>query len=180
MSNTQLIGLRKYELLVIMSGDMTETDFGKETDEIRKLLKESSAVILYEESWGKKEMTYKIKRQKAGYYVVFDFEADPTAILEMRNTVKLNPHVLRHLLISVPNNYVSGSYKKEVVFQDENKEEEAMRKPVASMSAERSYRPAAPVSMEKPIVAGKKEEEQLKIVEKKLEEILDNPDINIK
>lgn len=179
MSNTQLIGLRKYELLVIMSGDMTETDFGKETDEIRKLLKESSAVILFEESWGKKEMTYKIKRQKAGYYVVFDFEADPTAILEMRNTVKLNPHVLRHLLISLPNNYVSGSYKKEVVFQDENKEEESVRKPVASMSAERPSRPAS-ISMEKQIVAGKKEEEQLKKVEKKLEEILDNPDINIK
>ena len=179
MSNTQLIGLRKYELLVIMSGDMTETDFGKETDEIRKLLKESSAVILFEESWGKKEMTYKIKRQKAGYYVVFDFEADPTAILEMRNAVKLNPHVLRHLLISLPNNYMSGSYKKEVVFRDESKDEEAVRKPVASMSAERPSRPA-PVSTEKPIVAGKKEEEQLKEVEKKLEEILDNPDINIK
>lgn len=171
--------LRKYELMLIFSGELTEADFAKELDELRKLLKESTQGISYEDLWGKRDFTYRIKKQARGYYVIFNFDASPSAILELRSTVKLNQQVLRHLLITLPTDYQPGRYN-ELVLPEEKRKDDRRQKPAAGAKPV-STEPAI-VSQEpakKPTVAGKEEEEQLKTVEKKLEQILENPDIAI-
>lgn len=172
---------RRYELMVILSGDLPEGDFEKELNEIRKLLKENTKAVSYEDSWGRRDLAYRIKRKNAGYYAIFNFHAAPESLTELRMAVKLNPHILRHLLIILPEDYVVGQYKTQVL-RDEKRAEEAkeMRKP-------RAAKKIVPVELERmaaelkpPTVAGKEDEEKLKKVEKKLEEILENPDIEIK
>lgn len=183
--------------MVIFSGEMPEADFEKESGEFRRSLQESTKGISHEEAWGRKKLAYRIKKQAYGYYVIFNFASAPSAISELRTNVKLNPCVLRHLLITVPEDYVPGRYKDEVL--PEAKPEEEMRrarkmakmleaKPAVSSRLPEAAAEKEPVTQEaaaetapKPTLSGKAEEDaQLKRVEKKLEEILENPDIDIR
>lgn len=182
---------RKYELLVLLSGELTEGDFEKEVGEIRKLLKESVAEVPFEHSWGRRELSYRLKKQNRGFYVSFILMAQPEVIKELNMTLKLNPLVLRHLLLSVPEEYNPAAllgdmmqdrrvYDKKVVRVAKGKSSE--KQPMAEampIPAERAPAHAGAPKAEKPMVAGKAEEEKLKKVEKKLEQILDNPDIDV-
>lgn len=159
--------LKKYELMVILSGQMAEGDFAKELDEIRKLLQENTSGIAQELSWGRRELSYRLKRQNHGYYLVFTFTAGPSALAELTTTIKLNPNVLRHLLITVPNDHQLINY--------ETLPEE---KPIDRKEMRREKKITPQSSM--PVVAEKSEDKKLEHVEKKLEEILENPDIDIR
>lgn len=170
--------LKKYELMLIVSGELPEAQFEKELSELRKLLQENTKGISSEDLWGKRDMAYRVKKQSRGYYVVFDFTAAPDAIAELRGNIKLNPVVLRHLLISLPEDFDASKYK-DFMLPEEKPAQESRRRSTPLRSV--PPRPAvAEKSAEKPTVAGKEEEEQLKTVEKKLEKILENPDIDIK
>jgi small subunit ribosomal protein S6 len=175
--------LKKYELMLMISGELPEAQFEKELADLRKLLQESTKGISYEDLWGRRDMAYRVKKQARAYYTVFDFTATPNAIAELRNNIKLNPVVLRHLIISLPDDYEANKYKDYVLPETKSVEEGKRR--VSKLSAlprEKAIATAAVTKevLPKPTVAGKEEEEQLKTVEKKLEQILENPDIDIK
>lgn len=159
--------------MVIISGDLTEKEFEKELDEVRGMLKEASTAIDYEESWGKRDLAFKIKRQGRGFYVIFDFHAVPEAIKELTGNVKLHPTVLRHIIVSLPDDYVSGKYKETMVHrrkQEQDEQEEARVKRHAAtaqddLDAEARAAASAKAKPSKP--------------EKNLDEIVSNPDINV-
>lgn len=165
--------------MLIVSGELPEVQFEKELSELRKLLQENTKGISQEDLWGKRDMAYRVKKQWRGYYVVFNFTAAPDVIAELRANIKLNPVVLRHLLISLPEDYDASKYK-DFMLPEEKPAQESRRRSVPLRSASPVSRPVvSEKSAEKPTVAGKEEEEQLKTVEKKLEKILENPDIDI-
>ncbi len=169
--------------MVIFSGDLPESGFEKELSELRKALQESTGGISYEDNWGKRELSYKIKRQQRGYYVIFTFASAPEGIAEMRTNIKLNQNVLRHMLITIPLDYEPGRYKEEVFTEHKRREEtkeQADKKRMGRSPARPEESKLLRVVSEQPTVAGKKEEEELKTVEKKLEQILDNPDIDVR
>lgn len=174
--------LKKYELMVIFSGEMPETEYEKQLTELRGFLKENTAGIFYEDTWGRRDLSYKIKKQRTGYYVIFDFNAAPAALAEIGTTVKLNNAVLRSLLLALPENYESGRYKSEML--PEEKREPSKRKGPMRMRPGEVAADKVPHARKEEesvkIISPKEQEEKLKNVEKKLEEILENPDIDIR
>lgn len=165
-------GLRKYELMLIFSGEIPEAQFERELADFKKSLQETSKSITHEDNWGLRNLAFRLKRQSRGHYVVFNFEADPSQIIELRSNIRLNPVVLRHMLITVPDSYVPGHHEDVVLFRDEKKNEDT------GVSSSRKKPSIKEVHSEKGTTP--KEEEQLKTVEKKLEKILENPDLDIK
>ncbi len=49
--------------------------------------------------WGKRTLAYPIKGKETGYYVVEQFDADPTLLGELERAIKLDETVLRYLLV---------------------------------------------------------------------------------
>ncbi|MBI4994602.1 30S ribosomal protein S6 [Candidatus Peregrinibacteria bacterium] len=177
--------LKKYELMVIFSGEIPEKDFEREVEKVREALKEYTKKIDYEAVWGKMEFAYRVKKQKRGYYAIFNFAAQPAQILELRSNIKLNPYVLRHLLLVLPENYEYGKYREQVLRERTVKEEKKVLEkhakvaPLSGAAAPADKAPSGALA-DKPKIAGKAEEQELENVEKKLEKILENPDIDIK
>lgn len=186
---TETAELRKYELMVILSGELLEKDFEKELDEFREFLQKNTNGISHEEPWGKREFATRIKRQKSGYYAFFNFAAMPQAVFELRNNIKLNQLVLRHLLIAVPDDYNPAAYKQDLFVERELPREKAETvlergpeelKPMPAETAEAGEEIGELKKKIETKIAGKEEKEQLASVEKKLEKILENPDISVK
>lgn len=173
--------IRPYELMVILSGDLPDGDYEKTLAEIRKIIQEGSKAITHEDIWGRKDLAYRLKRQARGYYAIFHFSAGAENIKELRSNIKLHPTVLRHLLIAIPESYVPGRYNEIVLREEKSAAEKAAiqrksdgKKLILEKKALPEKEGVAPA------LAGKQEEEQLKKVEKKLEQILENPDIDIR
>ena len=90
------------------------------------LTKEGKGTITNVSHWGKRTMTYKIKKKEVGYYVVAEFQATGDLLPEYERAVKLDEGVLRYLVVEAakeqPKPVVAAPVAPE---EDELEEEEA-------------------------------------------------------
>lgn len=172
--------VKEYELLLILVPNLPEKDLKTELDEIRGFLQKNTRGIFHEDVWGLKELAYQIKTFQQGYYVIFYFNAMPSQIAEIKNAVRINPKLIRNLLVILPLGYEIKKYEFEV----EEKPKEAPKKaPLAKGMEEKAEEVVAEIekkTVEEPLLKGKTEKEKLESVEKTLEDILENPDIKLK
>ena len=90
-----------YELMVIVSPALTEVQVSSLYGEIREHLKD----VTFEDLWGKRRIAYPVKKHQEGFYSVWNFRFDPQDLAELNDFLRLNPQVLRHLIITVPKDY---------------------------------------------------------------------------
>jgi len=169
--------------MVIFSGDLTESDFAKEFDAIKKLVKENGTVT-HEEKWGVRRFPYKIKKLSRGHYGILNFSTDPQALVEIRDALRLNTLVVRSLILVMPKDYKPGTHTDEVIPMPAKDEEEEQKRPHRKTEAvEKKLRPVESIKHDapEPVPAMSKEEQekQLKKVSAKLDDILDDPDLKL-
>lgn len=102
----------KYELMLIVSPKLTDKEIEKTLTEIKGTLAENKAEIVAEDVWGKRDMAYRIKGHKAGYYVVLNFEGETAGIPTIHKDLRIQPGLLRYLLITVPESYRLVRYEE--------------------------------------------------------------------
>ncbi len=90
-----------YELSFIISSAIPETEHDKVQQEILSYIEKTGAKISKQpQVIGRRKLAYPIKKQKHGFYVFLEFEAeDKTGFVDMETKIKHNPGILRHLLI---------------------------------------------------------------------------------
>lgn len=85
-----------YELVFLLS---------KKDDEniVKKILNETNAKILKEETWGEKTLAYPIKKNRSAFYFIYQIEINKKNVLELRKRLNFEEKVLRYLLLLVNN-----------------------------------------------------------------------------
>ena len=160
MKKTSKEDSNKYELMIIINPDNGETAAQKHITEIKEMIAQEGGELFYEDFWGIKDFTYKIKKHNKGYYVVLDYILDGSKIKEIDSTLRLDNEVIRHMIVSLPFNYEPKSFSNP---EAEKEQVEAPKK----------------VKKEEPKkVSAPKEKTALEAVDEKLKNIIDNPDIN--
>lgn len=94
--------LRPYEILVIIDPRPTDEEVAQLLTRLQGNLKELGAEVTRLENWGKRRLTYEIKKQREGTYAVFDVSAEPSMVKEFERQLRLNENVLRFLSTRVP------------------------------------------------------------------------------
>lgn len=102
---------RRYELMAIIDPDVTEAQYKKHYEELKKLVTQHGAVIDFEEEWGKRELAYPIKKRKHGFYVIFNFDGDSAQVPELEAQLRITNFVIRHLIIKLPKGYAPQKYE---------------------------------------------------------------------
>ncbi len=87
---------RKYEIMVLLNPTLGKDELEKE---ISSLEKKISGKIVKKEEWGKKKLSYEIKKQKEAYYVLYYVETTPEAIDEVKKSNLINKNILRELIL---------------------------------------------------------------------------------
>jgi small subunit ribosomal protein S6 len=92
---------RPYEVVYIFDSALEEPQIGQHLERFHELLKspEQPDPITSLNHWGKRTLAYPVKNKEVGYYVVAQFETDPTVLDEFERIVKLEEGVLRHLIV---------------------------------------------------------------------------------
>jgi len=88
---------RRYEVVYIFDSALEEPAITEKLAKFHALLGEGVQVTV--NHWGKRTLTYKLKRHETGYYVVVQFEAPAAVLPEFERAVKLDDGVLRFLVV---------------------------------------------------------------------------------
>ena len=92
--------MRKYELMYILRADLDEAQRKEVMDKLAKILTDNGGKVEEtSEAMGLRELAYPIKEHSKGYYVVLKVSMDNKAINEFNRLVRINPSVLRHLIV---------------------------------------------------------------------------------
>ena len=62
---------------------------------------EWGGTVTKQEYWGVRSLTFKIKKNRKGHYVLFNIDAPWAAVAELERQIKLNEDIIRHLTIRV-------------------------------------------------------------------------------
>ena len=125
---------KKYELMLILSPDLRETEVEKKLKEIEGMMEKAGGKILEEDLWGKKKFSYRIQKHTEGIYMVYNLELPSDFIKELKDHLRIEKNVMRSMLISIPEDYVYTRYDiegmgdKEVFKKTKKKSKPAFKK----------------------------------------------------
>ena len=90
--------MKNYELTVLIHPDL-EVDLEAPLQKVRDIITTAGGSIVKEDNWGKKRLTYAIKKQDFAVYVYFDLALPAAAPLKISNTFNITDEVVRYLLV---------------------------------------------------------------------------------
>ena len=86
--------------MYILRADLDDAARKDVMDKLAAILTDNGAKVENtDESMGLRDLAYPIKDQNKGYYVVLKVSMDNVAINEFNRLVRINPNVLRHLIV---------------------------------------------------------------------------------
>ena len=90
-----------YENIFIARQDVTAAQVEALTDAFAAILAEQGGKVTKREYWGLRNLTYRIKKNRKGHYMLLNIDAPPAAVAEMERNMRINEDVLRHLTVRV-------------------------------------------------------------------------------
>jgi small subunit ribosomal protein S6 len=91
--------MRLYDIVVLLTPDLSEEEAAKVTADYRKILTDGGAELVRDEPWGRRKLAYPIERKRDAYYHHFQVRSEPAAVAETERRLKLSDQVLRHLAV---------------------------------------------------------------------------------
>ena len=90
--------MNKYESVVIVQPSLDE-------EAVKGLIKKFSDLIETQgkvesvEDMGKKRLAYEVQKQREGQYLLFNFEAEPTLIVELERNYRITDEVMKFIVV---------------------------------------------------------------------------------
>jgi len=90
-----------YENIFIARQDATAAQVEALTDAFAAILAEQGGKVTKREYWGLRSLSYRIKKNRKGHYMLLNIDAPAAAVLEMERNMRINEDVLRLLTVRV-------------------------------------------------------------------------------
>ena len=90
--------MNKYESVVIVNPNVEENTLKELIERFQTLINTDGKVEQVNEL-GKKKLAYEINKNKEGYYVVYDFEANPNLIAELERNYRITDEVIKFIVV---------------------------------------------------------------------------------
>lgn len=90
--------MNKYEVMYIVKSADEEV-VNSVVEKIENLITKNGGNVEKVDRWGKRRLAYEVKKQNEGYYVLVNFEAQPTVITEIDRVMKITDEILKHMIV---------------------------------------------------------------------------------
>jgi len=92
--------MNNYEVVYIYDPALSEDQINERLSRYHRVLTEQGkGEITAKDHWGRRQLTFPIKKKQSGHYVVVQFRADSEALPEFERLLKLDEELLRHLVV---------------------------------------------------------------------------------
>lgn len=90
--------MNKYQLLFIIDNSIDDEAKDAVIEKFSSLIQELGGTVGMLDKWGTRKYAYPINFKTEGYYVLMQFEADPTVPAEIDRQMRINDNVVRQLI----------------------------------------------------------------------------------
>lgn len=94
--------INSYENVAVISMKQGEDGIKAIVEKFKGMI-ESNASLESVDEWGKRRLAYLINKEAEGYYVLFNFKAEPEFPAELERVYKITDGILRSLVIKKEN-----------------------------------------------------------------------------
>jgi small subunit ribosomal protein S6 len=105
--------MANYESVLIARQDLGASQVNALVEELTNVIKSEGGEVVKVDNWGLKNLAYRIKKNRKGYYVLLNIVAPAQAISEFERRVRLNEDVIRYMTVKVT------EFNNEVVSDEE-------------------------------------------------------------
>ncbi len=91
--------MNNYEGVFILRATLDKDAQEKLIEEIKAVIKKNKGEIVEFQNWGKKRLTFQIKKQQEGVYCFSDFRVAPDLVKKVEQVLKLNDSILRIMVV---------------------------------------------------------------------------------
>jgi ribosomal protein S6 len=149
--------MKTYELTYIISSGISAEEAEALAKEIDSFIQSKEGVILKSENPIARILSYQIKKQASGFFVISEFQVEPDKISEIKEKLEKDTNILRHFILT----------KKPAKIQKARRTRKIFLAPeIETITAVKKDRPSFAKASEN------KEKVELNDIEKKLDEIL--------
>jgi small subunit ribosomal protein S6 len=93
--------LREYETVIVADPDLSEEQLEDLITKFKNIIIRDNGLIKEVEKWGLKELAFKVKHKKKGYYFVFHYYGGPDIVEEVERNIKIDDRIIRFLTFKV-------------------------------------------------------------------------------
>jgi small subunit ribosomal protein S6 len=90
-----------YETVLIARNDVTQQQVEAVADQVAAVLEADGGSVQKREYWGLRSLSYRIKKNRKGHYMLLGLNAPPASVKEIERQLGLNEDVLRFMTIRV-------------------------------------------------------------------------------
>ena len=90
--------MNTYEIAVLYHPDL-EIDLDKATSKIEKIIKDNGGNITNTDNWGKRKLTYPIKKQEHAIYVFYAAELPAQNVQKIEGMLNITSEVIRYIVV---------------------------------------------------------------------------------
>ncbi len=90
-----------YEHVFIARQDLAPAQVEELTNKYAHVIETLGGKVTKREDWGLRNLAYRIKKNRKGYYVLMNIDAPAEAVKEMERLIRIDEDIIRHLTIKV-------------------------------------------------------------------------------
>lgn len=91
--------IRPYEVVYILDSTLEDDAIAQKLETFHGLIAVDGAEPPVLNHWGRRTLAYAIKKHTTGYYVVANFDTDPSRLPEYERALRLDDAVVRYLIV---------------------------------------------------------------------------------
>lgn len=93
--------MANYEGVLIARQDLGASQVNTLVSDLSEIIKKEGGEVVKVDNWGLKNLAYRIKKNRKGYYVLLNIVAPAKAIAEYERRIRLNEDVIRYMTVRV-------------------------------------------------------------------------------
>jgi small subunit ribosomal protein S6 len=91
--------MRNYEIMFIVNPNATEEDIDKINGQLENIITTGGGKIGKIEKMGKRRLAYEVDKQREGYYVLFEIDADGDIIKECERRLRVMDAIIKYITV---------------------------------------------------------------------------------
>ena len=95
--------MNKFEVVLIFNPDLATDTLKNEIESFKTRLSSESAVIINEEDWGLRDLSYSINKFNKAFYKFFQIDASGMIVKNLSKELNQSENLIRYIFIKVKN-----------------------------------------------------------------------------
>jgi len=91
--------MNKYELAIALSVKIEDDERAALLDKAKGYIERFGGQITNVDDWCKRRLAYEVDHMKEAFYYFIQFDAEPTAPMEIENRIRIMENVVRFLIV---------------------------------------------------------------------------------